>query len=522
MVVAQIVLLFAAGIALLLYSIFSLSKVMQEVVSRNIRVYFGKATSKPIYGAGTGILLTLLFKSSTAVELLTISLVSAGLLTFFNSLGIILGANVGTSLTMQLVAFRITVIAPLIMLAGFLIFILGKNKKTLGKALFYFGMLFFGFELIGKASAILRENPTFINMLVQFENPLLAILAATAVTAVIQSSSAVTGMIIMLGTQGLISLEAAIPLVLGANIGTTVTGLIVTIGGSISARRTALAHAFFNIFGVLLILPFLAPFTSLIRMTSSSLPHQIANAHLIYNLIIASIFLMAITPFASFIMKILPGKELALSLWPKYIDEYLLVQPQQALKAVKKETSRALAITNVMFSKAASTLFTYKQTLAVEINHCEQVIDSINLELHSYLGKIATITRENLAPYLNLINDIERIGDRSVNLVEIAELKRKHGIEFSRNTEEAICILIEAISSTVKDIKKLNVHYDEGLFKKICERNVHITKLIEQLKAKEERGLISLVYSELIENLERILEHCGSAARNVQLANKLK
>ncbi|MEM4702901.1 MAG: Na/Pi cotransporter family protein [Candidatus Pacearchaeota archaeon] len=514
----QIILLFLAGIALLLYSIFSLSRIMQQLASGKIKSYLTKITSKPIYGFGIGILLTAIFQSSSSTTVLTVSFVSAGLLSFFSSLGVIFGSNIGTTVTAQLLAFNITTIAPIIMVLGIAFSLLGRDKlKIIGKGIFYFGALFFGLELMRQAVIPLQSNPAFLNLLTKFENPVLAIVVSLGITALFQVSALVTGMAVLLGMSNAITLKVAILFIFGSNIGTTVTALLASAGGSISAKRTAMAHLFFNVIGVLIFLPLLNPFTSLVQLTSHNLANQIANSHLLFNAIMAAIFLVAIVPFSKLIERIVPGKEEVISLWPKYIDDRYLVKPQEALQAVKKENSRTLVINYKMFSKASELIFKFKRRKFTEVNYYEQVMDALNLELHKYLEKLSVIIKKtNLAPYLDLTNDLERIADRSLNIAEIAMLRKNKKVLFSRETENSLRHVTTLIRAQLRMIGALSLNYNNNLYERIKNSNEIVLEHLKKIQRVEEGGYASLLYSEILENLLHINEHCASALENTK------
>jgi phosphate:Na+ symporter len=275
-----------------------------------------------------------------------VSFVQAQLMTFAQSLGIILGADIGTTITAQLIAFKLTDYALIVIGIGFGMMFLFKSKKlkNIGEAILGFGLLFFGMWIMSDAMAPLRTYEPFINILLQLENPLLGILVGTAFTALIQSSSAFTGIIIVLGSQGLITLEAAIPLLFGANIGTSITAALASINTGREAKRVALAHTLFKVLGVLLFVWWIPSYAEIIRMISPDgaeglsgaaqladvVPRQIANAHTIFNVALTIIFLPFTVQAAAFIYKLLPDKaepEEEGEFKTKYLEDSLVSTP---------------------------------------------------------------------------------------------------------------------------------------------------------------------------------------------------
>ena len=270
------ILIIVTGLVLFLFGMIKLSAEMQRIFSVRIRQYIKYLVKKPFSGIGIGAIATAIFQSSSATTVLVVGMVSAGLIGFFNSLGLILGAGIGTTVTAQLVAFKITNIAPIFIVIGILIWFLGKGRlKLTGEAIFYFGLLFFGLSLMGQGLEPFKDNQAFLNLIQETKNPFLGILIGLIFTAIFQSSSATIGILVILGQQGLIGIGSAFPIILGANIGTTVTAILASIGAGKNAKRSAFSHFFFKFFGVLILLPFLPLFISFLGFSTSDVAQQI-------------------------------------------------------------------------------------------------------------------------------------------------------------------------------------------------------------------------------------------------------
>ena len=312
------------GLGLFLFGMYLLSEGLKKAAGTKIRSYLALATKNRFIALGIGVLVTSIIQSSSATTVMLVSFVQAGLMSFVQTLGVILGASIGTTITLQLIAFRISDYALLILGAGFFLYYFPTSKKikNFGQAILGFGILFFGMDIMSSAMTPLRTFDAFVDILLTLENPVLGILIGVLFTALIQSSAAFLGIILVLSAQGLITLEAAIPLIFGSNIGTSVTAFIAAIHTSREAKRVAFAHTLFKIIAVLIFVWWIPSFAELIRTISSSvtgtsslaadnsvLPRQIANAHTVFNVLYAIAFLPFLTPIAKLVVKILPDKE---------------------------------------------------------------------------------------------------------------------------------------------------------------------------------------------------------------------
>ncbi|WP_105200909.1 Na/Pi cotransporter family protein [Pseudoalteromonas sp. T1lg10] len=293
-----------AGLTAIILFIFGLQNFSREIESisgERFRKSLGRATRIPILGVFIGAIVTALIQSSSATSVITISLVNAGVLTFKNSVGIIFGSNVGTTITAQLVAFKLTVFAPVFIMIGFFLSLTRNRFSIFGKAIFYFGFVFFSLNLISSSLAPLQNNPVLIEILTQPQNPLIAILVGCIFTAMVQSSSVTTGLAIIFTQQGVLGLENAVPIIMGANIGTTATAMIAVFGMDIAAKKAALSHLLFNVGGVLLFLPVILLFGHKLSDVTMDPAIALANIHFIFNVVASLIFIIFVTPFTRFV-----------------------------------------------------------------------------------------------------------------------------------------------------------------------------------------------------------------------------
>jgi len=306
MILTSIIIPVLSLVAVFLWSIHKFSGHIHRAADGGFKRALQKITSSPIRGVFTGGIFTSLIQSSTATTVILVGLVNAGVLSFSHSIGVILGANIGTTITSQLVALKITNIAPYIIIIGFLITYFGRRYKSWGKPIFYFGLVFFSLSLISLYIEPVRTNPDVISIFSGITNPLTAIIAGFLFTAIVQSSSVTSALVIVIAGTGLLDFNQAFPIILGAKLGTTVTVLLVAMSLNREAKRTAVAHFLFNFLGLLIFLPFLVPFANLVAMIGGGVEQNIASAHILFALINAIIFLILFKPFTRVVQFIVP------------------------------------------------------------------------------------------------------------------------------------------------------------------------------------------------------------------------
>jgi phosphate:Na+ symporter len=350
------------GLVFFLYGMDKMSSGMKNTAGNKMRTILATLTRNKYIAFVLGAFVTMVIQSSSATTVMLVSFVQAELMTFAQSLGVILGANIGTTITAQMVAFKLTDYAMIMIVLGFGVRIFGKSEKvqSIGDILLGFGMLFYGMKLMSDAMYPLRSYPGFIETMKGLENPVLGVLAGAAFTALVQSSSASTGVVIVLAQQGLITIEAGIPIILGANMGTCITAGLASIGTGREAKRVAMGHILFNICGVLLFIFWIPQFSDLIRAIadtfSSSTARQVANAHTIFNVTVGLVFLPFVNLFAALILRLLPekkeDKDLIPSAW--HIDDSILGTPAIALQLARAEIARMAKLLGRMHDKGVA------------------------------------------------------------------------------------------------------------------------------------------------------------------------
>ena len=546
-----IVVYFIGGLALFLYGMRTMSNGMKKISGERIRSLMSTLTDNRILGLITGAFATTIIQSSSAVMVMLVGLVQSRIMTYVQAMGVILGAEVGTTVTAQLIAFRLHDYALIIFATGFLIQVTAEEQsyKNGGEALAGFGLLFFGMQVMSEAMAPLQDYNPFLQLLDSFSQPLISVLVGTVFTALIQSSSAFIGIIIVLAQQGALSLEAAIPLMLGANIGTCVTAAIACIGTHRAAKRVSLAQILFSVTSVLICLCFVKELAELVRYLTpgsldqqTALPRQIANAHTIYNVFMALAFLPLTPFFARLVQKILPDKSEEIRLIPMvwHLKQSAISTPPLALSYTWAEVGRMNKILCRMLRAAIQPFFSSdpgvdlifpKLSLIDGIVMREKKIDYLEAEVTDYLFQIM---RQELTPkestevftLLSIVKDQETLGDViEVRMMQLLHTKRTMGIEVSKEGKKEILLLHEHVCSCMEMLTEAIEDADsekaEALLKKIDDfdqlelltERQHLKRIFEKVSVSE---LSHNLHMELVDSLKQTLLYCKAITKNLR------
>src|SRR5659263_18689 len=457
------------GLSFFLYGMKLLGDGLQKAAGDSLRRILQALTNSPVKGVLVGLTVTSIIQSSSATTVMVVGFANAGLMTLSQAMGVIFGANIGTTITAQIIVFKLSDAIWAFILVGVLMefFVKRRTTKAVGEAILGFGILFFGLYFMSDALAPLKTNQAFIDFLVRFGRlPALGILAGAVFTGVVQSSSVTTSLVVALSLQGMITLPSAIALVLGANIGTTVTAGLASIGTNIVSRRTALTHFLFNFLGVILILPFLAPFTRLVAMTSTYLPRQVANAHTIFNVTMTCVAVLLIKPFERLVRWLLPsqGGEQETKV-VQYIDERVLATPTLALSQATQELCRMGHIAYEMVNSCRVALFEGKMSLLEEVLRNEDLVNSMQKEITGYLAKItehdlSEAQGTRVMALMHAVNDIERVGDHATNLVELIQIKDDKRLKINNGTEDDLKTEFAHVLKTLEEAMNALRDYD--------------------------------------------------------------
>ena len=519
------------GVGLFLYGMVKMGEGLQKAAGDRMRRILEALTSNRLASVTVGMAVTGIIQSSAATTVMCVSFVNAGLMALEQAIGVIMGANIGTTITAQMVAFKLERAALPAIALGMLFMLLGKRKGVRGFAdcLLGFGMLFLGITIVGDALEPLKSYEPFLNlMLLGQKNPLLGVLVGAVFTTILQSSSAVTGLLVTMASRGIVSLGSAAPIILGANIGTTSTALMSSIGTSLTARRTALAHLLFNVIGTFLFLPFLGPFESLAARSSFEVSRQIANAHTIFNVTVTLLLLPFVPQFAAMVCKMLKGDESVIEHGPKYLDARLISTPFMAVMQTKKEVVRManLCLENL---ETAVTIFRGDKTKdRRRFDDIEEIIDEIEEAVSYYVAKISQhdvsdAQAKILTSVINICADLERIGDHATSIVELSDYSNEHNLPFSeegtKELDEMISKVMESVTVAVEALESNDKSKASG----IVTMDDALDALERELRAKHIRRLnqgicypaSGVVYLDMLSHLERIGDHAVNIAEEV-------
>lgn len=521
------------GTALLMYGVdkmgAGLEKASGEMMKKMLSVLTGRVWSAFLVGT----FLTALVQSSTAITVLTVGFVNAGLMKLPQAIGIIYGANIGTTLTAQLMAFsfnfKLTEIALPILGIGFAINYFAKNKtvKSLGDALMGFGMMFLGLKILNGGVPFMRDNETlkfFFETYAQI--PIVGILIGALVTAMVQSSSATVGLVMILAQAGLLDLQSSICIMLGDNIGTCVTAQLASLSGNIQSRRTAWAHTLYNLIGVVVVALVLPLFVHLVQVTTiylqpnGDIGSQIANSHTIFNLASALVFLPITKYYVRFLETVIRGKDEAAENGAIYLDKLLLDSPTAAFKATVTEMVRCAELAKAMLVNVMGAFYDNDETLLEKVHKDEDLVNQLQKDITSYIVEISKMPLSDsgsvmVPAMINSINNIERIGDHAEDITKLVMIKMEKNLVFSPKACDEIRALqkmtMDMYDNTIESLKNHDI--DLAIKTAKLEDNVddlcktlmssHIRRL-EQGKCSVESGVI---FMDIVTHFERIADH---------------
>lgn len=444
------------GVGIFLYAIKLISESLQMLAGERLRNIIGMFTKTPVLGVFLGAAVTMVIQSSSATTVMTVSFVDAGLMSLTQAIGVIMGANIGTTVTGQILAFRVKDLAYLFILVGVIcIFVCSSKKlKHAGEGLLGFGLLFIGMQTMESSMAFLRDRQDIF--LAFSSNPLLGLAAGTLLTLLVQSSSATVGLTIALGTQGLLPLEAAVPIIFGDNIGTTITAVLAAMGTGRAARQACAAHVLFNTIGVCIWLPLMPLWIGCIEATSTSIGHQIANAHTMFNICNTILFLPFVRYFAAAIRKVIPDVEKVDRRDVMYLDPHLIQRtPVVAVSAVRHECRNMGDVVLELLSHAEKVFFEQKEEEAETVFQLEDKLDRLDTAIRSYAADIMQTgldgkDAEILEACVVSAGALERIGDKGKRLVDFYEYRKKRGNDFSKEAMAEIRTLFAETYQAVK------------------------------------------------------------------------
>ena len=490
----QIIFGLLGGLAVFIYGMNMMSECLQKAAGEKMKSILALLTKNPVLGVIAGALTTAVLQSSSATTVMAIGFVSAGLMTLPQAISIIFGANIGTTMTAQIIAFKISDYIYIIIFIGFLISFIAKSEKakSIGQTIFAFGLLFLGIETMGDVMKPLASSPVFTNLIGKVAHiPVLGVFVGTLMTLVVQSSSATIAVLQNSASQpgpdgvtSILGLAGAIPILLGDNIGTTITALLASIGQTKDAKRTAVAHCIFNISGCLLFIWFVKPFAALIQYISPKGPEiqvisrQIANAHTIFNITMTLIWVCLINFMVKIVMTLIPdGKAVDMDpAKPVFLDDKIISQPAAALQLVAKEILRMSEMVKVAVGETITIVKTEEISRLEDLEEKGQQIKTLTESITEYLAALfsaGTMTEQQAsqtASLMYVLSDVERMGTLSVEVARCVREKAENKYKYTP----------EAMDELQKSLRTLAKMFEDSIKALQGDESVQIEKLIKR------------------------------------------
>ncbi len=538
------------GLALFLFGMEQMADALKAVAGERMKDILAKLTANRFMGAATGAFVTAIIQSSSVTTVLVVGFITAGLMSLAQSIGVIMGANIGTTITAQIVAFKVTKAALLMIGVGFTMLFASKREsvRQYGAMLMGLGLVFFGMSVMSDSMSPLRTYQPFLDLMTTMENPLIGILVAAAFTGLVQSSSATTGIVIVMASQGFITLPTGIALAFGANIGTCVTALLASIGKPREALRAALVHVLFNVAGVLVWVGLIGQLAAFVQSISpahtdltgtarlaADVPRQIANAHTFFNVANTLLFIGFTSQFARLVEWLVPDKPLgaeALVIKPKYLDEELLSTPSLALDRVRLETLHMGEHVQAMMERIMPAILSGNQETLNDIERMDDNVDTLHASIISYLGKISrqALTEHQTAELIRLmeaVNNLENIGDViETNLIVLGRDRIAHGVSISQPTREVLTGFHRAVTRSVEAAVQAVAQNNELAARTVTSMKQEISRIADSAAAHQAERLVAeepnripayTVEIDIIEKLKRIYYFAKRMAKTVDV-----
>ena len=529
------ILTMAGGLGLFLFGMELMSDSIEKVAGARLRRILEIFTTNRFMGMIVGIIFTGIIQSSSACTVMVVSFVNSGLMTLYQAAGVILGANIGTTITSQLVSFNLSKIAPLILLVGVVVMMFTKKEKVrkVAEVVVGFGILFVGLSTMSQAMANMKNEPQVVNLLMSLKNPFLATLMGFALTAIIQSSSVTVSIVLLLANQDLLPLPITLYIILGCNIGACATAMLASMTGKKDAKRAALIHLLFNIIGTVII--YIALFVAgdqiveLIKSISADNGRFVANAHTMIK--IAQVIMLF--PFTGWLVKmtylIVPGEDQKVgyreSYQLKYIGDKVVFNPATAVVEVVKELERMASLAEENLNRAMNALITLDEEDIEEVYEVEKNINFLNHAITDYLVKINQTTLpiedlNSLGALFHVVNDIERIGDHAENVADAARQRKEEGVSISKEAQKELGDMLEMVNKIIRYAVEMFAKSDETHMQEIITLEDQVDEKERELQKKHVERLTKgecspeagMIFSDIVSGLERVADHATNIA----------
>ena len=532
---ASIILSMAGGLGLFLFGMRVMSDSIEKVAGAKLRRILEIFTTNRFSGMIVGIIFTGIIQSSSACTAMVVSFVNAGLMNLYQAAGVIFGANIGTTVTSQLVSFNLSAYAPIILLVGVLVAMFCKidKIKKFADIIIGFGVLFLGLSTMSSSMAGMREMPEVVNMMGSLKSPFVATLVGLLLTTIIHSSSFTVSIVLLLANQDLLSLHISLYIILGCNIGACTTALLASMAGKKDAKRAALIHFWFNVIGTALIYLILfvleEPVMKLIWAVSSDKGRFVANAHTIIKIF----QVLVLFPFSDSIVRLssfcVPGEDKKVnyreSYQLKYIGDKVVFNPATAVVEVIKELDRMASLASENLTRAMNALVTLDEEDIAEVYEVEKNINFLNHAITDYLVKINQTTLpiedlKSIGALFHVVNDIERIGDHAENVADAARQRRESGVTMSREAQRELGELLEMVTRLIRYSIDMFARSDESHMKDVIALEDQVDAREKEMQRNHVQRLTrgecspeaGMIFSDIASGLERVADHATNIA----------
>ncbi|QHI71073.1 Na/Pi cotransporter family protein [Aminipila terrae] len=534
------------SLAIFIYGMNLMSDGLQKTAGEKMRKVLSLLTKNPLIGVIVGALTAVVLQSSSATTVMVIGFVSAGLMNLPQAISIVLGANIGTTVTAQLIAFKVGNYLWIFILIGFIlhVFMKKENWTNAGQTIFAFGLLFLSINIMGNVMKTIAELPEVIQFFMSVkEIPVIGVITGALITALVQSSTASIAVLQNLASQvgpdgvsSVVGLQAALPIIFGTNIGTTITAVVASVGAPANAKRTAAAHIIFNVTGTFIFMFFISFYCRMVQYISPAgleyevISRQIANAHMFFNIINTLIFLPFIWLLVKIVMKIIPSKDTdKLPSQPHFLDYNIIEQPVFAIHLATKELLRIADFALQMIKDVKKAFLANDSEAIKEVFKTEDIVNNLQEETVKYLASIFatdTLTEHQgniVSGLIHIASDIEHIGDNCINIAEFADEKIKNGYEFSdiacAEIYECFDQALRMTRTTIKALEEGDLNRAKDLLVQEEEMNrteerlkrQHIKRLYDKSCSPE----FTVMYTDIVHNIERIGDSCKKIAEAV-------
>lgn len=518
------------GLALFLYGMKMMSQGLEAAAGNRMKSILEKLTSNRFVGVAVGAIITAIIQSSSATTVMVVGFVNSNLMTLNQAVWVIMGANIGTTITGQLIALKVGVIAPIFALAGVIMVSFCKKQKVihLGDVIAGLGILFIGMDMMSGAMVPLRDNPDFVQLMTKFSNPFLGILFGTVFTAIIQSSSASVGILQALAMSGVIGLESSVFILFGQNIGTCITAVLASLGANRNAKRTTIIHLSFNIIGtcIFVVLAMFTPLVSWMQSITDNPAAQIANMHTLFNIVTTLLLLpigQQLAVLSQKILPVLPNESTEMKLL--FMGEGAIGSTTIAITQLSKEVGRMFGFAKENLRLSIDAVLNSSTAEVEKINQNEEYLDYLNAEIAQYMAKISSVDMqysdsEVTTALFKMTNDLERIGDHCTNLVEYVAAMDEKERSFSKNALDELQQMGETLNLMMDTLEKSTMKNLEDTYKATVEGEQRIDDLCAQFRANQIKRLKKgkcnasscVMYSEMLTDMERISDHMMNLA----------